>query len=96
MLTDSALLLASLFVIAAACGWAFATYHPGHNKAPREQKPSANYSKGLNFLLNQQPDKALEVFLQIAEMDTETVTTHYALGNSFRRRGIAVARRGAK
>ena len=87
MLTESALLLASLFIIAAACGWAFATYYPGQNKIPREQKLSANYSKGLNFLLNQQPDKALEVFLQIAEMDTETVATHFALGNLFRRRG---------
>ncbi|MCH7510289.1 MAG: lipopolysaccharide assembly protein LapB [Proteobacteria bacterium] len=87
MLTESTLLLASLFVIAAAVGWAFATYYPGHKKEPREQKLSASYSKGLNFLLNQQPDKALEVFLRIAEMDTETVATHFALGNLFRRRG---------
>jgi lipopolysaccharide biosynthesis regulator YciM len=87
MPTESTLLLATLFVIAAAVGWAFATYTPGRKKEPREQKLSANYSKGLNFLLNQQPDKALEVFLQIAEMDTETVATHFALGNLFRRRG---------
>jgi len=87
MLSESTLLLASLFVVAAACGWVFATYAPGRNKEPREQKLSANYSKGLNFLLNQEPDKALEVFLQIAEMDTETVATHFALGNLFRRRG---------
>ena len=92
MLTESALLLASLFVIAAACGWAFATYYPGHKKEPREQKLSANYSKGLNFLLNQQPDKALEVFLHIAEMDTETVATHFALGNLFRQIGRASCR----
>ncbi len=87
MLTESTLLLASLFVIAAACGWAFATYYSGHDKEPAEKHLSANYTRGLNFLLNEQPDKALEVFLRIAEMDTETVATHFALGNLFRRRG---------
>jgi lipopolysaccharide biosynthesis regulator YciM len=46
-----------------------------------------NYFRGLNYLLNEQPDKAIEVFLQIAEVDSDTVETHLALGNLFRRRG---------
>jgi lipopolysaccharide assembly protein B len=45
------------------------------------------YFRGLNYLLNEQPDKAIEVFLQIAEVDSDTVETHLALGNLFRRRG---------
>jgi len=45
------------------------------------------YFRGINYLLNEQPDKALEVFLQLAEVTPETVDTHLALGNLFRRRG---------
>lgn len=45
------------------------------------------YFKGLSFLLNEQPDKALKVFLEVVEVDKETVEMHMALGNLFRRRG---------
>ena len=51
-----------------------------------EKLPQA-YFKGLSFLLNEQPDKALRVFLQAVEVDSETVELHLALGNLFRRRG---------
>lgn len=87
MLTQSTLLLASLFVIAAACGWAFARYYGRPDSEPEDERLSASYFKGLNYLLNEQPDQALEVFLRIAEIDTDTVATHFALGNLFRRRG---------
>jgi lipopolysaccharide biosynthesis regulator YciM len=46
-----------------------------------------SYFKGLNFLLNEQPDKAIEAFLEAARIDPETVELHFALGNLFRRRG---------
>ncbi|MEA3292831.1 MAG: lipopolysaccharide assembly protein LapB, partial [Pseudomonadota bacterium] len=45
------------------------------------------YFKGLNFLLNEQPDKAIQVFLEAVEVDSETVEMHLALGNLYRRRG---------
>lgn len=45
------------------------------------------YFKGLNYVLNEQPDKAIEVFIKMLEVDSETVETHLALGNLFRRRG---------
>ncbi len=45
------------------------------------------YFRGINYLLNEQPDKALEVFLQLADVTPDTVDTHLALGNLFRRRG---------
>jgi lipopolysaccharide biosynthesis regulator YciM len=45
------------------------------------------YFKGLNFLLNEQPDKAIDAFIEIVKLDPETVDLHYALGNLFRRRG---------
>jgi lipopolysaccharide biosynthesis regulator YciM len=45
------------------------------------------YFKGLNFLLNEQPDKAIDAFIEILKLDPETVELHFALGNLFRRRG---------
>ena len=48
-----------------------------------------SYFKGLNFLLNEQPDKAIEAFLEAARVDPETIELHFALGSLFRRRGEA-------
>lgn len=46
-----------------------------------------SYFQGLNFLLNEQPDKAIDSFLEVANVDSQTVELHFALGNLFRRRG---------
>ena len=46
-----------------------------------------SYFQGLNFLLNEQPDKAIDSFLEVARVDSQTVELHFALGNLFRRRG---------
>ncbi len=48
---------------------------------------SDNFVKGVNFLLNEQPDKALEVFLTHPEIDEYTAETYLLLGNMFRNRG---------
>jgi lipopolysaccharide assembly protein B len=47
----------------------------------------ASYFKGLNFLLNEQPDKAIEAFIEVARAEQQTVELHFALGSLFRRRG---------
>jgi lipopolysaccharide biosynthesis regulator YciM len=47
----------------------------------------SSYFKGLNFLLNEQPDKAIEAFIEVVKVDPETVELHFALGSLFRRRG---------
>jgi len=46
-----------------------------------------SYFEGLNFLLNEQPDKAIEAFIEVVKVDPETVELHFALGSLFRRRG---------
>ena len=46
-----------------------------------------SYFKGLNFLLNEQPDQAIAAFIEAARVDPETIEMHFALGNLFRRRG---------
>ena len=46
-----------------------------------------SYFRGLNFLLNEQPDKAIEAFIEVARLDPETIDLHFALGGLFRKRG---------
>ena len=77
-----------LLPLAAASGWLVGHY----GKRSRESAAAAddlrsNYFKGINYLLNEQPDKAIEAFIKVLEVDSETVETHLALGNLYRRRG---------
>lgn len=46
-----------------------------------------SYFRGLNFLLNEQPDRAIDAFIEVAKLDPETIELHFALGSLFRRRG---------
>ena len=79
-------LLWLLLPIAAAAGW-IASARDTKLKVKRISGISSDYFKGLNFLLNEQPDKAIEVFIRMVEVDHETAETHLALGHLFRRRG---------
>ena len=80
------LLVAALFV-AAAAGWGVARYWPERSVDRKSSELSEEYFRGLSFLLNEEPDKALEVFLRMVDVDNETVETHFALGSLYRRRG---------
>lgn len=73
--------------LASLSGWYLGKRGAERSGGERVSRLSSSYFRGLNFLLNEQPDKAIEVFLQIAEVDKDTVETHFALGNLFRRRG---------
>ncbi|MHB1513449.1 lipopolysaccharide assembly protein LapB [Acidiferrobacter sp.] len=74
-----------LLPVAAGSGWVAARYDQRRHRA-RKDLPTA-YFKGLNFLLNEQADKAIEIFIKVLEVNSETVETHLALGSLFRRRG---------
>jgi len=82
-------LLWLLLPVAAASGWFFARRESHRsNAAPGAgSSVSTDYLKGINYLLNEQPDKAISVFIDMLEVDSDTVETHLALGNLFRRRG---------
>ena len=69
-----------------ALGWIAARVDIQQLLAESRALPSA-YFKGLNFLLNEQPDKAIDAFIEIVKLDPETADMHFALGNLFRRRG---------
>ena len=74
-----------LLPVAALSGWWIGKSAQETKKLSKNIHPE--YFKGLNFVLNEQPDKAIEVFIRMVEVDNETVETHLALGNLFRRRG---------
>ncbi len=81
-------LLWLLLPVAAVSGWFLGARNSNTDQnAGREQGLRSDYFKGINYLLNEQPDKAIEVFIKVLEVDQETVETHLALGNLYRRRG---------
>jgi len=80
-------LMVLLLPLAAWSGWIIARRGSERSSGVRVNELSSSYFRGLNYLLNEQPDKAIEVFLKLAEFNRDTVETHLALGNLFRRRG---------
>lgn len=80
------LILLAAFVLATGVGWWL-----GRREAGKSPVQSAflteEYYKGLNFLLDEQPDEALDAFLQALDINSDTVDTHLALGRLFRKRG---------
>lgn len=81
------LVLASLLPVAALSGWLIGKRKASASKGGGGSSLSSDYFSGLNFLLNEQPDKAIDVFIKMLEVNTDTVETYLALGNLFRRRG---------
>jgi lipopolysaccharide assembly protein B len=77
---------AILVFAGAVVGW-YATQRwrlQGQNKSTG---PSNDYLEGLNFLVNEQPDRAVEAFLRAVAVEPDTIETQFALGALFRRRG---------
>lgn len=73
-----------------ALGWVGARWDMRLEKRENEIERLAQQKstfKGLNLLLNEEPDKAIDALVQIAQLDPETTELHFALGSLFRRRG---------
>ena len=79
-------LLFLLLPAAAISGWWIGRKTAG-SRAKQPPSLSSQYFRGLNYLLNEESDKAIETFVKLAEINTDTVDTHLALGTLFRRRG---------
>src|SRR5678815_1745537 len=69
-----------------ALGWLAARIDIKHLVSESRALPRS-YFKGLNFLLNEQPDKAIEAFIEVVKVEPQTIELHFALGSLFRRRG---------
>ncbi len=78
-----------LLPVAALSGWYFGRKDARVDLDGGAHVPvmSQDYFKGLNYLLNDCPDKAIEFFIKVLEVESEAVETHLAMGNLFRRRG---------
>ncbi|MCD9026976.1 lipopolysaccharide assembly protein LapB [Luteimonas sp. BDR2-5] len=76
-----------LLPVAALSGWVIGRRGGERHSDTQVSRLSTTYFRGLNYLLNEQPDKAIELFLHIAELDKDTFETQVALGHLFRRRG---------
>ena len=72
--------------VAFALGWMASRFDLRQLKRERQDAPRA-YFKGLNLLLNEQQDKAIDAFIEAVQNDPDTTELHFALGNLFRRRG---------
>ncbi|HBV75869.1 MULTISPECIES: lipopolysaccharide assembly protein LapB [Vibrio] len=80
-------LLFLLLPIAAAYGWYMGNRSARHDKQEQSHQISRQYVRGLNLLLSEQSDKAVDHFIELLQVDDETIDTHLALGNLFRSRG---------
>lgn len=80
-------LLWLLLPVAAASGWFAAKRSTRFTSDPTSFNLSSDYLKGLSYLLNEQPDKAIDEFIKLIDVNNETIETHLALGVLFRRRG---------
>jgi len=67
-------------------GWLASRMDIRQLRMESRQAPKA-YFKGLNFLLNEQQDQAIDAFIEAVQNDPDTSELHFALGNLFRRRG---------
>lgn len=78
-----------LLIIAVFSGWLYGRYSYRNSSPLPQQRTliSLEYLKGLNYVLNEQTDKAVDIFLRILEVDRDTIETHFALGNLFRHQG---------
>ncbi|MCP5228494.1 lipopolysaccharide assembly protein LapB [Accumulibacter sp.] len=75
-----------LFPLFFGLGWAAARIDIRHLVKESRALPRS-YFQGLNFLLNEQPDRAIEAFVEAVKVDPQTIEIHFALGSLFRRRG---------
>ncbi len=69
-----------------ALGWLASRLDLRQLRIEDRQAPKA-YFRGLNYLLNEQQDQAIDAFIEAVQKDPDTSELHFALGNLFRRRG---------
>lgn len=81
----AAWLVIFLLPLAAWSGWWVAMRREA--RLMRHDRSRAAYFEGLSYLLSDQTDKAVDVFVAIAEFDHQTIENQLTLGRLFRRRG---------
>jgi lipopolysaccharide biosynthesis regulator YciM len=77
----------ALILLLVLASWLLGYAARGRNLLQRRYPPDADYFVGLNYLLNDEPDDAIDVFIAALEVNSSTFDTHLALGKLLRRRG---------
>src|SRR5580692_7360964 len=77
----------SLILLALCCAWYLGYQSRGRDSVTQKVNLPRDYLVGLNFLLNEEPDKAVDIFIKMLEVDSDTVETHLAVAKLFRKRG---------
>lgn len=76
-----------LFLVGVGAAWYLGRRTRPKTEEPRKILLPRDYLTGLNFLLNEETDKAVDIFIKMLEVDSDTVETHLTVGKLFRRRG---------
>ncbi|MCG9712186.1 lipopolysaccharide assembly protein LapB [Shewanella insulae] len=76
-----------LLPIAAGYGWYMGRRSIRHKQNSKRKQLSRDYFTGLNFLLSNESDKAVDLFISMLDVDDDTIDTHLSLGSLFRKRG---------
>ena len=84
MFSDSILYLSSIFLLFALMGYLYIKFF---DSGDNNKRINPDYLTGLKYLLNEESDKAINLFSNIIEIDDDTIQTHLALGVLFRRQG---------
>ncbi len=84
MFSDSILYLSSIFLLFTLMGYLYIKFFDSEDN---DKKINPDYLTGLKYLLNEESDKAINLFSNIIEIDDDTIQTHLALGVLFRRQG---------
>jgi lipopolysaccharide biosynthesis regulator YciM len=87
MPTESTFFFAGLLFVAAALGYVFARFGERDDDEDPREAARANFLRGFRYLLNEEPDRAVEAFTTSADISDEVIDTQIALGALFRRRG---------
>ncbi len=80
-------LLFLLLPVAMGYGWFMGRNSVKQSDHSAKQDLSIKYSTGLNYLLSNQQDKAIEYLLETLKVEDDTVEAHFAMANLFRKRG---------
>lgn len=77
----------TLAIIPVAIGFLWLLFRTTQSHKRQQSSLSSEYFKGLNYLLNDEQGKALDIFVKLVESNWETIDTHFALGKIYRKNG---------
>lgn len=74
-------------MIPLAIGFLWLLFRTTQKHKHQQSTLSSEYFKGLNYLLNDEQGKALDIFVKLVESNWDTIDTHFALGKIYRKNG---------